>query len=532
MANDSSSTAIRAANLCESLHKAFGISFQLWSPTDSWLDEKPVAPQTGRRGPIAESELLSLLTRAEPVIVNGDGSGAYTLYLPLPWGPRRSWLAVGRLSGVSKEVLERWSRTFLEAHRASLECHALEEQVGAAMNQISSDLEQQTYLRFLAEQIELCDVSRDVLHVVHRVLPRLQRVISASSIVFIPKEHADLSRVANGWVTVGTPPLDAVECLELACHFDPALFRGPVVRNQGFSSGSQELPEPVRSFMMVSVEKEGTLLGWMLAFNRLPGFMAENEIDNGFGTVEAGLLQVTSIMVATHGRNVALFQESEDLTVAVVRTLVNAIEARDSYTRGHSERVGQLGRRLARQMGLGRDVCEQTYVAGLLHDIGKIGLPDQILRKEGRLTPEEFDQIKRHPSIGFQILTGIDKLAYVLPGVLHHHERVDGAGYPAGLVGDNIPQQARILAVADSWDAMTSVRPYRQAMPFDRAEEILLEGAGSQWDESIVHLFRMMIESAKEIVRPPADAARGVNELASEPSSLASSEVFAERHSS
>jgi HD-GYP domain-containing protein (c-di-GMP phosphodiesterase class II) len=251
--------------------------------------------------------------------------------------------------------------------------------------------------------------------------------------------------------------------------------------------------------MMVAVEKETSSIGWLLAFNRHPNYVAENEIDNGFGTVEAGLLQVTSVMVATHGRNVALFKDSEDLTVEAVRTLVNAIEARDSYTRGHSERVGKLAQRLSQQMKLSAEQCEQIYVAGLLHDIGKIGVPDQILRKEGRLTPEEFDEIKKHPAIGYDILRGLGKLAYVLPGVLHHHERIDGQGYPHGLAGESIPLEARILAVADSWDAMTSARPYRQAMPFAKAESILNEGRGSQWDPAIIHSFLSIIEDAKTI---------------------------------
>jgi HD-GYP domain-containing protein (c-di-GMP phosphodiesterase class II) len=331
----------------------------------------------------------------------------------------------------------------------------------------------------------------------------------------VAREHGPQ---AAGWVSLGTPPLPKRQCLELIEQFDAQLFRGPVVRNQGFRAGSAELPASVVNFMMAAVEKESSSVGWMLAFNRLPGYVAENEIDNGFGTVEAGLLQVTSIMVATHGRNVELFQESEDLTVEAVRTLVSAIDARDSYTRGHSERVGLLGRRLARELSLSRDDCEQIYVAGLLHDIGKIGISDQILRKEGRLSVEEFDEIKKHPVIGFEILRGLGKLSYVLPGVLHHHERVDGTGYPHGLAGEEIPFQARILAVADSWDAMTSARPYRQAMAFEQAEQILEQGAGSQWDPAILAAFRRMIEEARAIAlshasmtdKPPASTTRAL----------------------
>jgi HD-GYP domain-containing protein (c-di-GMP phosphodiesterase class II) len=485
----------RAAVLRGKLQESFATPVWLWSPSEGWLTTMPLAAGQW----LDESSFLALLSRGIPVVETSSDARTTTMLLPLPIAPRRSWLAVAHFEQISPDWVRRLAETYLEAHRLTLQCHDLQEQVGAAMSQISSDFEQQTYLRFLAEQIELCDVSRDVSHVVDRLLPRLQRVISASSVIFVPTLARQVGIQAAGWSSLGMAPVSKSMCLDLIDRYDAELFRGPVVRNRGFSAHGDDLPPAISSFMMVAVEKETSSVGWLLAFNRHPNFVAENEIDNGFGTVEAGLLQVTSVMVATHGRNVALFKESEDLTVEVVRTLVNAIEARDSYTRGHSERVGKLAQRLSQQLGLSTEYCEQIYVAGLLHDIGKIGVSDQILRKEGRLTPEEFDEIKKHPAIGYEILRGLGKLAYVLPGVLHHHERLDGQGYPHGLAGESIPAQARILAVADSWDAMTSARPYRQAMPFAKAENILNEGSGSQWDPAIIRSFQSMIEDAKSI---------------------------------
>ncbi len=485
----------RAQLLRAKLKESFATPFWLWSPSEGWLTTIPLSVSRG----LDEAAFLSILSRGTPVVEASSDAGTSTLLLPLPIAPRRSWLAVAHFEQISPEWIRRLAETYLESHRLALKCHDLEEQVGAAMNQISSDFEQQTYLRFLGEQIELCDVSRDVSHVVDRLLPRLQRVISASSVIFVPTLARQIGVHSDGWSSLGVAPVSKSVCLDLIERYDAELFRGPVVRNRGFSAHGDDLPPAISSFMMVAVEKETSSVGWLLAFNRHPNYVAENEIDNGFGTVEAGLLQVTSVMVATHGQNVALFKESEDLTVEVVRTLVNAIEARDSYTRGHSERVGKLAQRLSQQMGLSAEQCERVYVAGLLHDIGKIGVPDQILRKEGQLTPEEFDEIKKHPSIGYDILRGLGKLAYVLPGVLHHHERIDGHGYPHGLAGESIPEQARILAVADSWDAMTSARPYRQAMPFAKAENILSEGSGLQWDPMIIRSFLSMIEDAKAI---------------------------------
>ncbi|MCA9072441.1 MAG: HD domain-containing protein, partial [Planctomycetaceae bacterium] len=150
------------------------------------------------------------------------------------------------------------------------------------------------------------------------------------------------------------------------------------------------------------------------------------------------------------------------------------------------------------------------YISGLLHDIGKIGVPDQILLKADRLTKDEFDVIKQHPTIGYEILRQIDALAPMMPGVLHHHEAVDGSGYPHGLVGEEIPLMARILAVSDAWDAMTSTRSYRAKMPEERATRILRENAGTQWDTDVVEAFFQLRGISREsqevyVVEPQHD---------------------------
>ncbi|MBP86544.1 MAG: hypothetical protein CMJ64_07505 [Planctomycetaceae bacterium] len=144
-------------------------------------------------------------------------------------------------------------------------------------------------------------------------------------------------------------------------------------------------------------------------------------------------------------------------------------------------------------MGLGEDYCERLYLTGLLHDVGKIGVRDAVLSKPGALTDEEFEEIKEHPDKGWAILQDLNPLSYVLPSVLHHHENYDGRGYPDNLAGEDIPLDGRILAVADAYDAMTSDRPYRSGMPHEKAEAILRNGAGSQWDaEGIDAFFRAM----------------------------------------
>jgi HD-GYP domain-containing protein (c-di-GMP phosphodiesterase class II) len=173
----------------------------------------------------------------------------------------------------------------------------------------------------------------------------------------------------------------------------------------------------------------------------------------------------------------------------VVRCLTAAIDSKDPYTCGHSERVARIAVRLGEEMGLNRGDTSDLYLAGLLHDLGKIGIPDAVLCKEGPLTPEEYLSIQEHPVIGERIIANVTKLAYLRPGIRGHHERFDGEGYPDRLKGEAIPKIARILAVADACDAMMSNRRYRSALSESRIVEIFREGAGTQWDPSIVRHF-------------------------------------------
>ena len=143
----------------------------------------------------------------------------------------------------------------------------------------------------------------------------------------------------------------------------------------------------------------------------------------------------------------------------MVRSLVSALDAKDEYTCGHSERVALYGKILAEQAGYTEEERDRLYLTGLLHDVGKIGVSDAVLKKADKLTDEEFAEIKRHPDEGWAILQDLKQLQYVLPGVLFHHERVDGAGYPDGLAGTEIPKDGRLLAIVDAYDAMTSDRP-------------------------------------------------------------------------
>ncbi|MEW6735776.1 MAG: HD domain-containing phosphohydrolase [Acidobacteriota bacterium] len=177
------------------------------------------------------------------------------------------------------------------------------------------------------------------------------------------------------------------------------------------------------------------------------------------------------------------------LSLGAIIALARALEAKDQYTSGHSQRVAEYSAMIAQQMGLDDYTCEQVRIAGQLHDIGKIGLRESILNKPGRLTDEEYNLVRQHPVIGSEILRPVINDVCVLHGVKHHHECFDGRGYPDGLVGEEIPLPARILSVADTYDAITTNRAYRGARDYEAAHNELVRCAGTQFDPAVVNAF-------------------------------------------
>jgi putative nucleotidyltransferase with HDIG domain len=181
-----------------------------------------------------------------------------------------------------------------------------------------------------------------------------------------------------------------------------------------------------------------------------------------------------------------LYRQQQRSICQSLLALANALEAKDAYTRGHSERVAQLGRRIAIERGLDADAVAAVGEAGLLHDIGKIGVPEPTLQKSGPLTPAEWDAMRRHPVVGAQIVAPFEFFAPAALLIRHHHERWDGSGYPDGLAGAAIPLGARIVAVADVFDALTSKRPYRMALSREAGLAHLIDAAGRALDPDLV----------------------------------------------
>jgi len=190
-------------------------------------------------------------------------------------------------------------------------------------------------------------------------------------------------------------------------------------------------------------------------------------------------------------------QELRRLFVSSIKALAQALEAKDEYTQGHSARVAEESVRIAKYLSLPEHEIEGLWLAGFLHDIGKIGIRETVLNKPGKLNSSEWEQVQQHPVLAEKILEPIEELAAVICTVRHHHERFDGSGYPDGLKGSEIPLGARVLAVADAYDALTSRRPYRDALPQSEALTVLEEAAGTQFDSVIVRAFMSCIASQK-----------------------------------
>jgi hypothetical protein len=203
------------------------------------------------------------------------------------------------------------------------------------------------------------------------------------------------------------------------------------------------------------------------------------------------------------------FAEQQRAYAATMAALCQAVETKDFYTRGHSERVSRGSGLIARQIGMRADRTEAIMFAGMLHDVGKLGVPTKVLQKTGPLTEEEFAAIQLHPMRGLEIVRDIGFLNEALAGIMHHHEKVDGTGYPMGFAGGEIPEFARVIAVADAFDSMTSTRSYREARRMSEAIEELRKGAGSQFDPVMVEAFIAALHRegwrVPERAAPPAD---------------------------
>lgn len=273
-----------------------------------------------------------------------------------------------------------------------------------------------------------------------------------------------------------------------------AVLTEDAISDSRFRDGRSIVIGGIRAAMCVPLETGGNVIGAI--------YLDSTGKPGRFSPQDLKILNAIAKQAGTALQRAQLLEQLERAYLSTVRVMIATVEAKDEYTRGHSERVTAYCMRLADFIGIRGEKLKTLRLAALLHDIGKIGIPDNVLKKPGRLSTQEYDIIKRHPDVGYRIIKNIDsdsadEIARI---VRHHHERYDGKGYPDGVKGKNIHIFSRIIAVCDTYDAMTSRRPYRDPLPKEVVVNEMKKGAGTQFDPRLAELMARLLESGE--IRP------------------------------
>ncbi len=354
-------------------------------------------------------------------------------------------------------------------------------------------MKEQELLAALVETAKVLNDTLEVQEVLRRIIEEAKTLTGAAagSVFLVDEATGDLvfyttsgGADARLLQTVRVP-MEGSIAGEVARTGKPLRVNHPERHPFFFRDVEEKTGFHTENLIAVPLEHRGKILGVAEVLNK-PGGFTEKDVE---------VLSTLAEFAAIALQNARLYERQRRLFHESIRALVAAVDARDPYTAGHSERVAQYVEWMVRGMDLTPRERATFVLSALLHDIGKISIPDRILLKEGRLTEEEFRIMQTHPEKGVEILKHVRDLADVLPGVLHHHERWDGRGYPFRLSGEKIPLQARVIALADTYDALTTDRPYRKGLPPDRALKILEEDAGSHFDPRLTPLFTNMMRT-------------------------------------
>lgn len=441
---------VAARMMAERLHGEFGVPVGVLSPPEegwrAWVGADLGGAGLGPNPPAIDPDRISCERSADP-------QGFFWLNLPLPRaGGAAPWVAQALFPAASTA----WAEPALVAWGESVAGRLASEATARAAPGVARPSEVADRL------IRRLRVSDPPERFQRRAADAVREALDVEAVAWVPGSARDPVLLVGG-----VAGFDAEEFRLLARD-----RRGEAMRI------CNRTPKdfPLRRFVVAAADSQGEA-GWLVAANPRE--------DRPFGA-EAGLLSTVASLVATQRSNARIYGDLKELLFGVIRSLTAAIDAKDRYTSGHSERVARIAVRLGQELDMTPHEQGDLYLMGLLHDVGKIGVEDGVLKKPGKLTPEEYQQIQAHVKIGVHILSDLKKLHHLLPGVAYHHESLDGSGYPSGLRGDAIPLPARILAVADAFDAMSSSRPYRRRLTPQQIDEVFRKGAGSQWDARVV----------------------------------------------
>ena len=388
-----------------------------------------------------------------------------------------------------EEILP-WLEWVVENEQA---LHVANYELSTLSTNLSTTYEELSLLYSISGSMRVTQSPDAFLLAVCREVHEVMNLSAAAAIVYAhpPAVHEDTVVVAG---ELGLTKEQIM--LMAATRITPMLAQNSraVVDNQFTWSTRPDLGKAVRNLVAVPLLGEQTM-GMLLAFNKESG---------DFNSVDIKLMSSIGNQSTVFLTNNMLYADLQDLLMGVLHALTATIDAKDPYTCGHSNRVAIISKRLAESMGLPAQRVQQIYLAGLMHDIGKIGVPESVLCNPGRLTPQEYEAVKKHPALGAKILGGIRQLDDVIAGILYHHERLDGRGYPQGLHGDEVPLDARIIGLADCFDAMSSDRTYRKALPLEAVVNEVRKCAGTQFaPEVVAHLLDWDLENLlKELCQP------------------------------
>jgi HD-GYP domain-containing protein (c-di-GMP phosphodiesterase class II) len=484
-----SSRPERAKALTIALEKEFGVPFTLFdAATGAVIPLGRMSRQAQGVRPVSvDAAEVQMLARSERTRVATLPDGRYQLALVLYAQREAVFVAAAEVTSLARAgeiprpakvreqaVLEKWLQAVSD--RLRLEDQLLSRHRAEAVQRAETSSAWETLLT-------LDQVARDL---------RIHKHHSANHLHILEAAHTSLRVRTLIWIhpemeepvlCQGERLLTQDECRHLARVLSQSRDFQPsaplLCNNPPATRWGAHFPQ-IENLMAFAPTDQGPG-GWFIALNKIEPVP--------FRLTDAAILLPFVALLDMQRRSTHRYLDLKELLVGLARALTTSLEAKDHYTFGHSERVARIAVELGRELRLNPTEVGDLYLAGLLHDVGKIGIRDSVLQKTEALSADEQKHIQEHVTIGYAILADLRQIRNLLPGVLYHHERYDGSGYPDGLACEDIPLLARILAVADAYDAMSHPRPYRDAMPNRQVEQILLAGAGSQWDKRVVDAF-------------------------------------------
>jgi HD-GYP domain-containing protein (c-di-GMP phosphodiesterase class II) len=504
-----------SGNLKLLLEQSYGMQFTIFDgATGKQLDTTPGQPL---RDWSSHAEILrEVARRGRPEFID-DEDPFLALALPLMDAEGHETVAVAtilmRPLTANEDLSRQASRMGIQPEKARRWARSQKPWTPELLNRINTIVLDDTQVRdrLLLLQREVDNLSVNIFASSYEkigLLCRMMQELNISkgvAIQLLPtsskKRAADQ---ADGCASVllsrGDCPIDAAEFSELIAYLGLKKRHEPIVVNRSITE-RPDWPYPqVHQMIAVALSKSKKMFGWLAALNHVD--------DGEFGAVEAGLLASLATIVDSYSGNIELYRQQAELLEGIVGNLTSAIDVKDPYTRDHSNRVARVAVRLAEELGCDARVIDTLRIAGELHDIGKISIDYKVLCKPGKLSEEEYEHVKQHVGVGHHVLHDLARLKEVLPIVLYHHESWDGSGYPHNLESEQIPLAARIMAVADAFDAMSSDRPYRKRMPDAEVDRILRAGAGKQWDPLVIDAFFRIHDDLRQICPKKKPAAR------------------------